>query len=59
MPDIFYLCDGNVCPYCPHDLCKHTSDINYAKNDPHFASFWIFPHRDDENDLAYFEIEED
>lgn len=28
----FYLCDQKKCTKCSYPKCKHTTDINHAKN---------------------------
>ena len=35
---IIFLCDRKACPDCSYPECKHTSNIEYAKNfKKHFA----------------------
>ena len=29
---IAYACDQKVCDYCTYPLCRHTTDIQHAKN---------------------------
>lgn len=33
--EVLYLCDGEKCEDCSYPLCKHTEDIEHAKNFRH------------------------
>lgn len=36
---IIYLCDRKKCNNCSYPMCKHTSDINHAKNFKYDGAF--------------------
>lgn len=59
---VVYLCDQCACDYCSFPLCKHTSDIEHAKNFKQSfvtESIVVFEEQENENikkyPLAFFE----
>lgn len=57
-PIYFYLCDQQKCKNCSYPECKHTSDLNHAKNKDKSISNLKFMNLDSYDEYQYWEIED-
>lgn len=57
-PLYFYLCDQQKCKNCSYPECKHTSDLDHAKNKDKPISNLKFMNLDSYDEYQYWEIED-
>lgn len=57
-PIYFYLCDQQKCKNCSYPECKHTSDLNHAKNKDKPISNLKFVNMDSYDEYQYWEIDD-